>query len=123
MSKHRCFEVTTPAGHTALVHGNPEMPQATLDALVWMMDLAYQQFSAIQMLDEGKESDDEPPAPSTVLHNRCAICGISVQQPPTGRKRKYCPSCVAQIRHRTPAAQARKTGAEKATETLEEDQV
>lgn len=91
MTRHRCFEVTTPAGHVARIHGNPEMPGATLDALMRMMDLAYEQFSAIQVLDEAQSPDGAAPAPSTVLHNSSAVlCAV----PDCGIKRsgssRYC---------------------------------
>ena len=107
MSKHRCFEVTTPEGHTARIHGDPEMSQATLEALMHMMDLACQQLSAIEITNVSQSSGDEPSVPS-----KCAVCGIAVQQLTKGRRRKYCPACVTQLRHRTPVTQARKSGAE-----------
>jgi hypothetical protein len=46
--KHTCFEVTTPSGHPIRIHGNPEMAEATLAALMEMADLAYQQFSKLE---------------------------------------------------------------------------
>lgn len=48
MSKHRCFEVTTPAGHAARINGDPRMAQETLEALMRMIDLAYEQSSVIE---------------------------------------------------------------------------
>lgn len=44
----------------------------------------------------------------------CAVCHTPLDQPATGRRRKYCDPCVARLGHRTPAAAARKSGAENA---------
>lgn len=52
--RHRCFEVTTPAGHPLRIHGNPEMAPETLAALMEMADLAYQQFSKLETETEGE---------------------------------------------------------------------
>lgn len=77
MSKfHRCFDVTTPAGHTARIRGNPEMPQETLDALMRMMDLAYEQFSSIEMA--GNASEDSPTVPVRASHT---FVGVSTDEP------------------------------------------
>lgn len=50
--------------------------------------------------------------------DECAVCHTPIVQPPTGRRRKYCDACVAQLGHRTLAAFARKSGAENATTQL-----
>lgn len=100
--KHRCFDVTTPAGNTARIHGDPGMSRETMDALMQMMDLAYEQMSAIEMLDKTKD--------------QCLVCSTPIEQPALGRRRKYCADCATQLRHRTPALQARKSTAENPTD-------
>lgn len=101
--KHRCFDVTTPGGRTMRIHGDPQMPVETLDALMRMAELAYAQFSTdIRSIELADESHPD----------KCQECGAELTQPARGRRRKYCPDCVARLGHRTPAVQARKTGAE-----------
>lgn len=100
MMKHRHFEVTTPDNHTIRIYGNPQMSEETLAALARMADLAYEHLSALELVDES-------------TRGMCQECGGELTQPARGRRRKYCPNCVAQLRHRTPATQARKTSAEK----------
>lgn len=101
--KHQCFDTTTPAGHTIRIRGDPQMNAETLDALRRMADLAYEHLSALEVVDESHDDS-------------CAICGVAITQPRTGRPRKYCPACVAQLRHKAPILASRKTGAENATD-------
>lgn len=98
--KHRHFEVTTPDGHPLRIHGDPEMPRETLDALMRMADLAYQQFSALEVADESR--------------NCCGVCGQVLEQPSRGRRRKYCPICVKQLSHQSPSLASRRMARKKA---------
>lgn len=45
MARHRCFEVTTPAGTTISIRGDPDMDPKTLDALMRMADLVARQLT------------------------------------------------------------------------------
>lgn len=97
---HRCFDVTTPGGHAIRIHGDPQMPAETLDALMRMTELAYEHLSKLELIDESRP-------------DKCQECDSAIEQPARGRRRKYCPDCVARLGHRTPALSARKSGAEK----------
>lgn len=71
-------------------------------------------LSLLSEIDELRAELFGAPTVHQPTDTRCVVCGIPVQQPTTGRRRKYCEGCAAQLRHRTPATQARKSTAEKA---------